>query len=197
MTFGILPLIQYDSAKLDIIEISNVAHAGFFKPEPSRVNDRKFKIADWSRKPEFAGADTEFLLVWMDLNEITAVSGATPENPVRIATIKFQWKAGAVGASQIAIIEGDAGVSDENFRGVSVDIQGVEVAEATAAAVVGAFAPPEPGIWISDETIETAESNDASATATFSVRLTAPPVGGNVVVDIHSLKPTEATVSPV
>ncbi|MDA7967557.1 MAG: hypothetical protein MPK31_01265 [Gammaproteobacteria bacterium] len=197
VTFGILPLIQYDSAKLDIIEISNVAHAGFFKPEPSRVNDRKFKIADWSRKPAFAGADTEFLLVWMDLNEITAVSGATTENPVRIATIKFQWKAGAVGASQIAIIEGDAGVSDENFRGVSVDIQGVEVAEATAAAVVGAFAPPEPGIWISDETIETAESNDASATATFSVRLTAPPVGGNVVVDIHSLKPTEATVSPV
>ncbi len=195
-SFAISPMIQYDSAKLDIIEIANVAHAGFFKPEPSRVNDRKFKIADWSRKPEFAGADTEFLLVWMDLNEITAVSGATTENPVRLATIKFKWKAGATGASQIAIVESEAGISDENFRGVSVDIQGIEAAEA-AAAVVGAFAPPEPDIWISHETIETAESKDNSATATFSVRLAAPPIGGKVVVGIHSLKPTEATVSPV
>ena len=194
-SFAISPMIQYDSAKLDIIEIANVAHAGFFKPEPSRINDRKFKIADWSRKPAFAGADTEFLLVWMDLNEITAVSGATPENPVRLATIKFKWKAGATGASQIAIVESEAGISDENFRGVSVDIQGIEAAEA-AAAVVGAFAPPEPDIWISHETIETAESKDNSATATFSVRLAAPPIGGKVVVGIHSLKPTEATVSP-
>ena len=78
---------------------------------------------------------------------------------------------------------------------MSVDIQGVEAAEA-AAAVVGAFAPPEPDIWISHETIETAESKDNSATATFSVRLAAPPIGGKVVVGIHSLKPTEATVSP-
>ncbi|MDA8007894.1 MAG: hypothetical protein MPJ81_06825, partial [Gammaproteobacteria bacterium] len=166
-SFAISPMIQYDSAKLDIIEIANVAHAGFFKPEPSRVNDRKFKIADWSRKPAFAGADTEFLLVWADLNEITAVSGATPENPVRIATIKFQWKAGAVGASQIAIIEGDAGVSDENFRGVSVDIQGVEVAEATAAEAERSL-PPEPDILLSETHISITEGDEA----TFRVGLT-------------------------
>ena len=168
-SFAISPMIQYDSAKLDIIEIANVAHAGFFKPEPSRINDRKFKIADWSRKPAFAGADTEFLLVWMDLNEITAVSGATPENPVRLATIKFKWKAGTTGASQIAIVESEAGISDENFRGVSVDIQGVEVAEATAAEAERSL-PPEPDILLSETHISITEGDEA----TFRVGLTAP-----------------------
>ena len=192
-SFAISPMIQYDSAKLDIIEIANVAHAGFFKPEPSRVNDRKFKIADWSRKPAFAGADTEFLLVWMDLNEITAVSGATTENPVRIATIKFQWKAGAVGASQIAIIEGDAGVSDENFRGVSVDIQGVEVAEATEDDDM--VAPSAAGIWVSKTHISTTEGEGGEAK--FQVRLTVqPPTGENVVLSVTSSDPKDVAVSP-
>ena len=193
-SFAISPMIQYDSAKLDIIEIANVAHAGFFKPEPSRVNDRKFKIADWSRKPEFAGADTEFLLVWMDLNEITAVSGATPENPVRLATIKFKWKAGATGASQIAIVESEAGISDENFRGVSVDIQGIEVAEATLVEPPGKTVLPPAQIRISKTRIQTAEEGGH---AKFRVRLTAPLAHGeNVEVNISSTDTSEATVSP-
>ena len=129
-TSSILPLIQYDSAKLNIIGIANVAHAGFFKPDPSlsRINDYKYKIAESSRKLAFADADTEFALVWADMFAIAAVSGATPEKPVRIATIKFEWLAGAAGNSQIAIIEAAAGVAGEHFDGTNISLRGSAIA---------------------------------------------------------------------
>ena len=131
-TVGISPLIQYDSAKLDIIEITNVAHAGFFKPAPSRVSDYKHKIAESSRMPAFADADTEFSLVWADMFEIAAVSGATLEKPVRVATVKFKWLADAAGDSQIAIIESDVGSADEGFHGTNIFLRGPAQAEITA-----------------------------------------------------------------
>ena len=131
-TTSILPLIQYDSAKLDIIEIANVAQAGLVKPDPARLNEYKYRIAESSRNPAFADADMEFALAWIDLNEITAVSGATPEKPMRVATVKFRWRADATGDSQIAIIEAEAGVADEGFHGTNIFLQGPVQAEITA-----------------------------------------------------------------
>ncbi|CAJ2377562.1 MAG: hypothetical protein IBGAMO2_810002 [Arenicellales bacterium IbO2] len=109
---------------------------------------------------------------------------------MRLATIKFKWKAGATGASQIAIVESEAGISDENFRGVSVDLQGVEVAEATEEE--DAVAPPAPAILLSEPRIGTTEGG----ATTFRVRLATQPVGGNVVMSISSSGEADVTVEP-
>ncbi|MDA8009897.1 MAG: hypothetical protein MPK75_09345, partial [Alphaproteobacteria bacterium] len=82
--------------------------------------------------------------------------------------------------------------SDENFRGVSVDLQGVEVAEAMATEA-GKTALPPAGIHVSKTIIKTDEKGKR---AKFRVRLTSPLDDGDVFVKISSSKPKEAVVWP-
>ncbi|MDA8043004.1 MAG: hypothetical protein MPJ22_11360, partial [Pirellulales bacterium] len=72
-----------------------------------------------------ADVNKSLALTWLDRNGIAAVSRATPEQPVRVATIKFQWILGARDTSHIGITHSEFGVA--RIRGASIKVQGPAV----------------------------------------------------------------------
>ncbi|MGR3914534.1 MAG: hypothetical protein OD918_08455 [Gammaproteobacteria bacterium] len=127
---GIAPLIHYNSRKLEVVGISNIAHDGLFTPRtltPRRIEfaPPTITIAD---KPVVADTDGALPLIWLDTKKIAAIAGATAANPVRIATITFKWKAGATGDSHIALTQNAVGIADV-FAGTSIAVQSPRLRE--------------------------------------------------------------------
>jgi len=109
---GIAPLIHYNSNKIAVIGLSNIAHAGFIMPNPlSIVSYESDTPPAITLHGESVSADANRVmpLTWMDMNEIGDVAGATMHAPARIITIAFQWKAGATGNARIGITQSEFG----------------------------------------------------------------------------------------
>jgi len=136
---SIMPLIHYNSKKIDVIGISNPLHAGIFKPNLSELRnyihnykpDPPLPAITIARKSMAADTDTAMQLIWLDINGISDVAEATIESPVRIITIAFKWKAGAMGNSYIGITQSGSGVAHE-FDGTSIIVRGPATASITA-----------------------------------------------------------------
>ncbi|MDA8001593.1 MAG: hypothetical protein MPL62_09940 [Alphaproteobacteria bacterium] len=127
---GIAPLILYNSNQIKVVGISNIERAGILRPARSKL---KKYISDYTpvTPPALttvggesftADVNKGLALIWLDRNGIVAVSRATPEQPVRVATIKFQWIPGAEDTSHIGITHSEFGVA--RIRGASIKVQG-------------------------------------------------------------------------
>jgi len=120
----IAPLIHYNSSKLEIVAISNIATARLLMPQHSDLSGGKMDPLTITIAGQLVVADTDtaLLLTWLDMDEIVSVADATVAAPVRMVTITFQWKAGATGDSHIAITQDPFGVADV-FSGASIVVQ--------------------------------------------------------------------------
>ncbi|MGR3912922.1 MAG: hypothetical protein OD918_00090, partial [Gammaproteobacteria bacterium] len=139
VTLGIAPLIHYDSNIIEVTNITNIALAGLSMPKetPSKNTtrgynqDEKPPTITIDGKLVTADTDTLMYLAWLDTNAIKRVGGATATRPVRIATITFRWKAGAIGNTHIGITQADFGGA-HHFDANSILVRGPVAAEITA-----------------------------------------------------------------
>ena len=135
---GIASLIHYNSKKIEIAGISNVADADI-QPDPSNLNTRpdkpkpgqSIKVAGVSVATD---TDTSLLLTWQAREGIPSLSVATEEQPARLATIKFKWKEDVAGSSYIGITPARFG-SVHGFSGEGIMVQGPLLASVTARPV--------------------------------------------------------------
>lgn len=132
------PMIHYNSKKLEVINISNIAHAGISMPDPQSLLTYSYGrgaqpplIANGT-KPMRANTDTRILLAWLDIDRIRAVADATLRNPVRVATLTFKWKPGATGNDHIFITEFATEAEHEGFYGTGITLQGAAQAKIAA-----------------------------------------------------------------
>jgi len=128
--FGIAPLIHYNSSKLEVVAISNIANTGFLKPHSSTRPDTGIDppTITIAGKSVVADTDSALPLIWLDMRKIASVAGATVAAPVRMATITFKWKAGAAGNSHIALTQNPIGTADV-FSGASIIVQSPRLRE--------------------------------------------------------------------
>ena len=140
---GILPLILYNSEQIKVVGISNIVNASLLRPARAKLKkyisdytpDTPPALTTVAGEAISANADKSLALTWLDISGISAVSGATPARPVRVATIKFRWIPGAERTSHIGITHSELGVA-RDFRGASIKVQG-------PAAVASVSAQPE------------------------------------------------------
>ncbi|MGR3915159.1 MAG: hypothetical protein OD918_11735, partial [Gammaproteobacteria bacterium] len=197
VVLGIAPLIHYDSNIIEVADITNIAPAGLGKPDkkPSSNTIRGYKQDEppptikIDGKLVTADTDTLMYLGWMDINEIKHVTGATATRPARIATIKFKWKAGAIGNTHIGITQSDFSTA-HYFDAASILVRGPVVTASITAqpAAIDVTAKEDQFRVTCDlsrpilfETICTLElENDAAAGALIST--IAPPINKAAIV---------------
>ncbi|MGR3915136.1 MAG: hypothetical protein OD918_11620, partial [Gammaproteobacteria bacterium] len=131
---SIMPLIHYNSKKIKVISVSNILRSGHISPlklgNPRYTPESPLSALTVDGKPVDSDADGVMLLSWHGNNKIDAVAKATTHAPVRIATIKFKWKAGATGNTYIGITQGDSGTA-HHFDTESIIVQGARDAKVT------------------------------------------------------------------
>ena len=146
---GIAPLIVYNSEQIKVVGISKPVRAGLLRPVSSKL---KKYISDYTpvTPPALttvggesftADVNKSLALTWLDRNGIAAVSNATPEQPVRVATIKFRWIPGAKdkGNSHIGITHSEFSVA--HIRGASIKVQGPVVRASVSAQPTSIVVP--------------------------------------------------------
>ena len=144
---GIAPLILYNSNQIKVVGISNIERAGILRPARSKL---KKYISDYTpvTPPALttvggesftADVNKSLALTWLDRNGIAAVSNATPEQPVHVATIKFRWIPGAERTSHIGITHSEFSVAP--IRGASIKVEGPVVVASVSAQPTSIVVP--------------------------------------------------------
>ncbi|MGR3913526.1 MAG: hypothetical protein OD918_03205 [Gammaproteobacteria bacterium] len=199
--YSIIPLIHYNSKKIEVILISNIVGSGHINPLPHKEDQKEDeKNPDYTPelplpaitvggKPVASDADRVMLLSWQAGNKFDKVAKATTTAMMRIATITFRWKAGAIGNTHIGITQGEAS-NAHAFLAESITVRGPVAAEittqrasidVTAGKTQFRVQCASSRIFTTDATCVLALKSDAVAQALASI-ITPPIDGARIVI---------------